>query len=69
MKSKCYVILPSAEVLLLVGHNTGDVLVIDMPINPCSCACIVYQPAIPSAFVILTTEIRSYVGYDVMFEY
>lgn len=39
--------LPKADTLLLVGHRTGDVLVILMPIMPCSIACIAYHPAMP----------------------
>lgn len=39
--------LPNADTLLLVGHRTGDVLVMLTPIMPCSIACIAYQPAMP----------------------
>lgn len=39
--------VPNAACLLRVGHRMGDVLVILIPIKPCSSARIECQPAIP----------------------
>ncbi|PSN40098.1 hypothetical protein C0J52_13745 [Blattella germanica] len=52
--------VPRAALVALVGLIKGEVLVKDMPSRPCSCAVLVYQPAMPKWFDAATEFCRPF---------